>query len=48
MKWYILLKKNHLFFLHCQLAPDNRLGILHITVGTGVDTTPFSDEYFAQ
>ena len=40
-------KKESSVFLHCQLVPDNRLGILHITVGNGVDTTQFSDQYCA-
>ena len=29
--------------MHCQVAPDNRFRILHITVGNGVGPTQFSD-----
>ena len=40
-------KKESSVFSHCQLAPENRLGVLHIAVRNGVDTTQFSDQYFA-
>ena len=40
-------KKESSVFSHCQLAPENRLGILHIAVRNGVDTTQFSGQYFA-